>query len=181
MPRDTSKKGNARLYITAVVIIVIIIIVGVLAYELSSSMTNPSPTPTPSTTPTASPTPTPSATPTPSPTPSGTPLTLYADSYGFGDSAGNIISPGPTLHLNVGQTYTMTVHNVASIPHSWEIVATKAVGTPIFGAGINVNTYIQPGQSGSVTFTPDQTGNFYYVCTVPGHIALGMWGNVEIT
>lgn len=75
----------------------------------------------------------------------------------------------------------MTVHNVASIPHSWEIVATKAVGTPLFGAGIDVDNYIPAGQSGSVTFTPDQTGNFYYVCTVPGHIALGMWGDVEIS
>jgi plastocyanin len=198
MSRDSSKKSNTLWYIAAVVIIVAIIAIGVLAYELSLSTENPSPTPTPtvtptpstspsptptaSSTPTASATPTPSSTPSPSPTPSGTPLTLYADSYGFGTSADNILSnPGPTLQLQVGQTYTMTVHNVASIPHSWEIAATKAVGTPMFGAGINVNNYIQSGQSGSVTFTPDQAGSFYYVCTVPGHINLGMWGNVEIT
>jgi plastocyanin len=192
MSRDSSKKSNTFWYIAAVVIIVVIIAIGVLAYELSLSTESPSPTPTPtvtptpstspSPTPTASATPTPSSTPSPSPTPSGTPLTLYADSYGFGTSADNILSnPGPTLQLQVGQTYTMTVHNVASISHSWEIVATKAVGTPMFGAGINVNNYIQPGQSGSVTFTPDQAGSFYYVCTVPGHINLGMWGNVEIT
>jgi plastocyanin len=192
MSRDSSKKSNTLWYIAAVVIIVAIIAIGVLAYELSLSTGNPSPTstptvaPTPSTspspTPTASATPTPSSTPSPSPTPSGTPLTLYADSYGFGTSADNILSnPGPTLQLQVGQTYTMTVHNVASISHSWEIVSTKAVGTPMFGAGINVNNYIQPGQSGSVTFTADQAGSFYYVCTVPGHINLGMWGNVEIT
>jgi uncharacterized cupredoxin-like copper-binding protein len=173
MSKNASKKRSMGLY--AVAIVVIIIVVGAIAYALSSSATNPSPTPTPSSTPTASPTPTPSSTPT------ATPLTLYVGSYGFGDSADNIISPGPTLHLSVGQTYTMTVHNVASIPHSWEIVAAKAVGTPMFGAGIDVSNYIPAGQSGSVTFTPDQSGNFYYVCTVPGHIALGMWGNVEIS
>ena len=102
--------------------------------------------------------------------------------YGFGNSANDITSPGPTLNLKMGQTYTMTFYNVATdLPHSWEIVQTKAVGTPMFGAGIAINSYVQPGGSGSVTFPPDQTGDFFYVCTVPGHIALGMWGNVVIT
>lgn len=120
---------------------------------------------------------------------SETSLTLYAGSitsgsgtYGYGNSADNIVSPGPTLNLQVGTTYTMTVNNVANIPHSWEIVSTKTVSdTPLFGAGIDISNYIQPMDSGSVTFTPDQAGNFYYVCTVPGHISLGMWGNVEVS
>jgi plastocyanin len=76
----------------------------------------------------------------------------------------------------------MTVYNVASIPHSWEIVSTKAISSsPMFGAGIDITNFIPAGSSASVTFTPDQTGNFYYVCTVPGHITLGMWGNVVVT
>ena len=82
----------------------------------------------------------------------------------------------------MGTTYTITVYNVANIPHSWEMVSTKTVSdTPLFGAGIGVTNYISPGSSGTVTFTPDQTGNFYYVCTVPGHITLGMWGNVVVS
>jgi xyloglucan-specific exo-beta-1,4-glucanase len=194
----SNKKGSSTGWIiAAVVIIVIIIVVGVLSYELTLP-TSPSASPTPSPTPTISPTPTTSTspspgaspTPTPSSTPSGTTidLTLYAGSvssstFGYGDSSNSIQSPGPTLKLKSGQTYKMTVHNVATnLAHSWEIVPTKAVSeSPMFGAGIDINTYIQPGQSGSVTFTPDQTGSFYYVCTVPGHIALGMWGTVEIT
>jgi uncharacterized cupredoxin-like copper-binding protein len=191
MSGATSKKGNTGWYIAAVVIIVIIIVIGVLSYELTLPEASPSPTASP--TPSVSPTPTTSTSPSPgaspTPTPSGTTvdLTLYAGSvststYGYGESAGNIISPGPTLKLKSGQTYNMTVHNVASIAHSWEIVQTKAVSeSPMFGAGIDIDSYIQPGESGSVTFTPDQTGNFYYVCTVPGHIQLGMWGNVEIS
>ena len=119
----------------------------------------------------------------------GTSLTLYAGSitsgsgtYGYGNSANDIVSPGPTLNLQVGTTYTMTVNNVGNIPHSWEIVSTKAVSdSPLFGAGIDISNYISPGSSGTVTFTPDQTGNFYYVCTVPGHITLGMWGNVVVS
>jgi FtsP/CotA-like multicopper oxidase with cupredoxin domain len=190
----SDKKGSSTgWYIAAVVIIVIIIVIGVLSYELTlpkSPSTSPSPTasPTPTPTSTTSPSPGASPTPTPSSTPSGTiDLTLYAGSvststYGYGNSANDITSPGPTLKLKSGQTYTMTVHNVGNIAHSWEIVSTKAFSSsPLFGAGININNYIQPGQSASVTFTPDQTGNFYYVCTVPGHIQLGMWGNVEIS
>lgn len=191
MSSDSSKKSNTGWYIAAVVIVVIIIVVGVLSYELTLPKT-PSSSPTPSPTPTTSTSPSPGASPTPTPssTPSGTTidLTLYAGSvssstFGYGDSANSIQSPGPTLNLKSGQTYNMTVYNAATnLAHSWEIVSTKAVSeSPMFGAGIAINTYIQPGQSGSVTFTPDQTGSFYYVCTVPGHIALGMWGTVEIT
>jgi FtsP/CotA-like multicopper oxidase with cupredoxin domain len=186
MSKDDSQKSNTGWYIAAVVVIVVIIVIGVLAYELSLPYANPSPSSSP--TPSVSPTPTPTTSPTP--TPSGSPiaLTLYAGSVssstlGFGNTADNITSPGPTLSLKSGQTYTMTVHNVATdLAHSWEIVTTKAISSsPLFGAGIDINTYIQPGQSGSVTFTPNQTGSFYYVCTVPGHIQLGMWGIVEIT
>jgi uncharacterized cupredoxin-like copper-binding protein len=196
MSSDSSRKSNTGWYIAAVVIVVIIIVVGVLSYELTLPK-NPSTSPTPSPTPTVSPTPTPATSPTPSTSPTASPspspagtidLTLYAGSvssstFGFGDTANTIQSPGPTLNLKNGQTYNMTVYNVASnLSHSWEIVSTKAVSeSPMFGAGIDIDTYIQPGGSGSVTFTPDQTGSFYYVCTVPGHIELGMWGTVEIT
>ncbi len=116
-----------------------------------------------------------------------TSLTLYAgdkstSGYGFGDSASSISSPGPTLNLVEGTTYTMTVYNVGTMPHAWEIVPTKATSTsPTFGAGIDITNYIPVGDSGTVTFTPDKTGNFYYVCTFPGHIALGMWGTVSVT
>jgi uncharacterized cupredoxin-like copper-binding protein len=117
----------------------------------------------------------------------GTPLTWYAgekstSAYGFGTSSGDITSPGPTLNLVEGTTYTMTVNNVGTMEHSWEISTSKSTTTsPLWGAGIDISTYIPSGGSGSVTFTPTQTGNFYYVCTFPGHIALGMWGNVKVT
>jgi uncharacterized cupredoxin-like copper-binding protein len=116
----------------------------------------------------------------------GTALTLYAGetgsaAYGFGNSASSLESnPGPTITLTQGTTYTMTVHNVGTMPHGWEITSQKATGSVLFGAQIDATSYIQPGSSGSVTFTPNQAGNFYYICPVPGHIALGMWGNVVV-
>ena len=73
---------------------------------------------------------------------SGTSITLYAGSvnsgsgtYGYGTSASKITSPGPTLNLVEGTTYTITVDNVATdMTHSFEIVSTKAISTsPLFG------------------------------------------------
>ncbi len=145
--------------------------------------------------PTQSPTsaPTTTSTPLPTATSSGTHLVLYegplstgatsTSMYGFGNTADNITSPGPTLNLQEGTTYTMTVYNIdPSLAHSWEIVSTKAVSnSPLFGAGIEITNFIPAGSSASVTFTVNQTGNFYYVCTRPGHIDLGMWGNVVVS
>jgi plastocyanin len=192
----SSRNSNTGWYIAAIVSIVVIIVVGVISYEITlpTPAPNASPTPTPtssaSTTPSVSPTTTPSSSASPTPTSSGTStaLTIYggmvsSSVYGFGNSANDIISPGPTLNLKVGTTYTMTFYNAATdLPHSWEISSSKAItSSPLFGAGIAIDSYVPPGGSGTVTFTPDQAGNFYYVCTVPGHIALGMWGNVVVT
>jgi plastocyanin len=166
------KKSNTGWYIAAVIIVIVIIVVGVIAYQYTRPGSNLSPSP--------------SATETPSPSGSVTTMTIYAgepsaSSFGFGTSASNIQSnPGPQLTFKVGQTYTVTLVNQGASPHGWEIVSTKAVGTPMFGAGIGVTSYVAAGQSESVTFTPTQSGNFFYVCTVAGHIALGMWGNVLV-
>lgn len=167
MPRNSSKKSKAFVYIGVIALVVVIIIISVFAYER----------PAPAGTPSSTPTPPPSATPTTSPPPTGTPLTLYVANYGYGKSADSITSPGPTLQLNVGETYTMTIYNVGGF-HSWEIVPTQAIGTPLFGAEIGI---FESVQSMSVTFTPDQTGDYYYVCTVFGHIGLDMWGKVVVS
>ena len=148
-------------YIAAAIIIIVVIVAGVILYE--QSFTPPSGG-------------------------GGTPIamTLYegevsGTSYGFGNGATSLTSPGPTLTFTEGKTYTMTVHNVGTLPHSWEI-ASSNTGTPspLFSSEVNPGAYIAAGGSGSVTFTPTQTGNFYYVCPVPGHADLGMWGNVTI-
>lgn len=142
---------------------------------------------------TTSPTSTSTPTPVPTATSSGTNLVLYEGPltsgatstmlFGFGNTATDITTPGPTLKLQEGTTYKMTVYNVdPSTPHAWEIVPTKAVSnSPLFGAGIDITNFIPAGGSGSVTFTANQTGNFFYCCTQPGHIGYGMYGNVVVT
>jgi len=120
---------------------------------------------------------------------SGNTITLYAGSvnsgsgtYGYGLSSSKITSPGPTLNLVEGTTYTITVNNVSNMQHSFEIVPTEAASTsPLWNSGIDITSYISADSSGSATVTPTQTGNFYYVCTVPAHISLGMYGKVVVT
>ena len=50
--------------------------------------------------------------------------TIYAGEralgeYGFGTTATNITSPGPTLTFKVGDVVNMTVFNVGTMPHNW--------------------------------------------------------------
>ena len=153
----SKSKSRTGMYVAVAVIVVIIVVVGVVV----ALMYKPGAT--------------------------GTPLTLYAGetgtaAYGFGNTADTITSnPAPTITLKQGTSYTMTVHNVGTMPHAWEITTQQTGGSVLFGAQIASTSYIAPGSSGSVTFTPNQAGNFYYICPVPGHVALGMWGNVVVT
>jgi uncharacterized cupredoxin-like copper-binding protein len=102
--------------------------------------------------------------------------------YGFGLSANDLTSPGPTLNFTVGDVVKVTFHNVGTLPHSFEINTQNSTnGQVLFNSEINPGTYVQPGQTGTVTFTVDQAGDFYYICPVPGHADLGMWGHVTIT
>ena len=169
------KKGSNKVwYIAAVIIVVIIVVVGVLAYQMSQPSSNP----------------TPSSSPTPSTSTSGNPVsvTIYAGEktasvYGFGNSASSIDSPGPTLTFKVGDVVTLTLVNTSqNMPHNWAMVSDKStVSSVVFNAQIQSGSNpISPGTSKSVTFTVTQAGNYFYICQVPGHVALGMWGNVVV-
>ncbi len=123
---------------------------------------------------------------TTSPTPSIS-ITLYEGEasptvYGFGYASDNLTSPGPTLTFNVSEVVKVTVVNVGQQPHNWAIVSANQTSAPIlFHAQIqSPSNPLQPGQSGSVVFTATQAGNFFYVCQVPGHVDLGMWGEVVV-
>lgn len=102
--------------------------------------------------------------------------------FGFGPSPGNITSPGPTLRLRLGQPVRIVFVNVGQIPHSFAVVqAPREDSPPLFGAAIgSASRPILPGQAGSVIFTPNRPGKYYYICTVPGHPLLGMVGEMLV-
>ncbi len=113
-------------------------------------------------------------------------ITIFAgevgEKYGFGLSASNIESPGPTLTFKMGDVVNATVDNVGNLPHAWWIADNNATDANVLfnaevGSGSNP---LAPGESESVTFTVDKAGRFYYICPVPGHVELGMWGRIVV-
>jgi plastocyanin len=170
------KKSNTGWIIAGVIIVIVIIVVGVVAYQqlMPSSTASPSPTETPFTSPTSS--------------TSTSNIDIYAgevstSTYGFGNSASTIESPGPTLTFTAGETVTVTLHNASpSMVHNWAIVDTKsATGTVLWNAQIaSASNPVSPGSSSSVTFTVGSAGSYYYICQVDAHVTLGMWGTVTV-
>jgi plastocyanin len=172
------KRSNTSWYIAAAVIIIIIIVGGVVAYEYTRP-SSPSSSPSPSASASAS--------VSPSSSPATTTLNIYAgevssSTYGFGTSASSITSPGPTLTFTAGEKVTVDFHNVGTMAHNWAIVATQSsTAAVLWGAEIQSGSNpVLPGDTASVTFTVGSAGNYYYICQVDAHVALGMWGNVVV-
>lgn len=122
----------------------------------------------------------------------GTPtvsITLYAGEissgkYGFGLNPNNLTSPGPTFYLNTSDIVNMTVVNVGHVPHAFACVNAPRTGaTVLFGAAIASSADpLPPGQSGSIIFNPNTASSeYYYICPVPGHAELGMWGTMVVS
>jgi nitrite reductase (NO-forming) len=107
---------------------------------------------------------------------------ISAIKYGFGNSSTTLTSPGPTLRFNLTDVVNITVVNVGSMPHAFAITNMPKTGASVlFGAEIGTSSYLEPGKQGTVIFTPNNAGSFYYICPVPGHAEIGMYGAVVIT
>jgi nitrite reductase (NO-forming) len=102
--------------------------------------------------------------------------------YGFGNSSNLLTSPGPTLRFNMSDVVNITVVNVGKMPHAFELTNVPKTGAKVlFNAEIGASSYLESGQQGTVIFTPTNAGSFYYICPVPGHAELGMYGSVVIS
>jgi FtsP/CotA-like multicopper oxidase with cupredoxin domain len=114
----------------------------------------------------------------------GTNIDIYCGDYWFGASASGSGSPGPQMVLTHGQSVTVTLHNVGTMAHNWAITNDKTDGStnlPFSGAQIgSASNPVAAGGTQSVTFTVGNTGNYYYICQVDGHVSLGMWGTVTV-
>jgi len=74
-----------------------------------------------------------------------------------------------TPTLKKGQPAEITFKNNGAFPHNLSI------------ADLNVKTKtIQPGEQDTIKFTPDKTGQFAFLCTVPGHADKGMKGTLVV-
>jgi plastocyanin len=73
------------------------------------------------------------------------------------------------LTVKKGEAVEITFKNMGKYPHNLTI------------ADLNVKTKtIQPGEEDTITFTPDKTGSFSFMCTVPTHADKGMTGTLTV-
>jgi len=104
--------------------------------------------------------------------------------YGFGNSSSRLTSPGPTLSFKTSDVVNITVINIGKMPHAFAITnAAKTGAKVLFNAEIGSSSNpLQPGQKGTIIFTPSTAGSsVYYICPVPGHAESGMFGSIELT
>jgi len=111
-------------------------------------------------------------------------ITLYEGEisdgkFGFGSSANNLTSPGPTIRFSTSDTVNITVVNVGKLPHAFAITtAPNPVAAVLFNAVIgSSNNPIPPGQQSSVIFTPNNAAfDYWYISPVSNDTTNGMYG-----
>jgi len=77
-------------------------------------------------------------------------------------------------------TIRFNVVNKGQIPHDFKICASGKGGSANACAG-SVTKLLSPGQSETLTYTFKHNGTYEYLCTVPGHAAAGMKGDLKVT
>lgn len=85
----------------------------------------------------------------------------------------------PEIRVKAGDSVTINLVNNGKMPHAFGVLTNpEDPESIVFDAKFgSANNPILKGQTGSVTFIADRTGNYLYICTVPGHETLGMKGN----
>lgn len=101
--------------------------------------------------------------------------------YAFNALSGD--GKNPDIHAHVGDKIVFHVKNAGKSFHAFGVTASKEGPGPVID-GTEVGTAdnpLKPGKGGDATFVASQPGEYYYICTVPGHRELGMEGKIEIT
>jgi uncharacterized cupredoxin-like copper-binding protein len=75
-------------------------------------------------------------------------------------------------------TVTFKVTNGGQIPHDFKICTKGGTANACTGS---VTKLLSPGQSATLTHTFKTKGSYEYLCTVPGHAAGGMKGDLKVT
>ncbi len=85
----------------------------------------------------------------------------------------------PDLVVKSGDTVTIKSANNGISFHSFGVVSNADdPSSVVFNSAIgSMNNPIKPKEAKEVTFTAGAPGSYNYICTIPGHAALGMKGN----
>ena len=105
---------------------------------------------------------------------------------GFAFVGEDITGSGPTIRVQAGDQVTITFeHSGENGAHDFAIVTDKdrfALVEPFLERvkWEAATSILLPGESERIAFTPDTPGTYYYICTVPGHVLGGMWGEFVV-
>ena len=106
----------------------------------------------------------------------------FVMSSDFKDYAFNAL-PGqprhnPDIKVKSGDTVTIHIKNDSKSFHSFGVVTDPEDPNSVVwnSAFKSADNPMKPKESGDVTFVAGAPGTYHYICTVPGHAALGMDG-----
>jgi len=88
----------------------------------------------------------------------------------------------PEIQANVGDKISFDVTNAGKSFHSFGVLTnSEDLTTVISGTTVkDANNPLKPNEGGQSTFVPENSGTYYYVCTVPGHVQQGMIGKITV-
>lgn len=88
----------------------------------------------------------------------------------------------PVIHANVGDEIIFDIINDGKSFHSFGVTRdTEGWENIIPGSEVaSMSNPLKPGESGTSTFVPAEEGEYYYICTVPGHRIQGMVGTIIV-
>jgi nitrite reductase (NO-forming) len=100
---------------------------------------------------------------------------------GFNAVAGEA-GANPDIIVNVGDKVTIELENGGKMPHAFAVVSDpEDPNTVVFKSAFkSPSDPIKPGEHGEISFIPDKEGEYYYICTVPGHGLQGMQGKLIV-
>lgn len=88
-----------------------------------------------------------------------------------------------TVTVKSGSEVNVVLENTGVLEHNWILardgidLATASDADALYGANVG---YVQAGETGDLTFTAPGPGKYLYVCTVAGHAAGGMVGELIV-
>jgi uncharacterized cupredoxin-like copper-binding protein len=77
-------------------------------------------------------------------------------------------------------TVVFKVANKGALPHTFKVCSSSKGGTATSCTGKST-PMISPGKTSSLTVTFAKAGSYEYLCTIPGHAAAGMKGDLKVT
>ena len=89
----------------------------------------------------------------------------------------------PTINMSVGDKIVFNVVNKGMSFHAFGVTQdSEGFAGIITGSEIAAPTNpLKPGESGTSEFIAGEEGTYYYICTVPGHRAQGMVGEIIVS